>query len=119
MTTREALTAWDLGTAVPGHYLYLTDEHAAQVLIWEVVREGLARGLDGEAFNAVDDPTWDATFAAALASATLIDPGAASLTQRERDKAAVVAGSYLEHGYQFTLDGSQPACRVAEQKLAL
>lgn len=81
-------------------------EHAAQCLAFEMLRELLASGLTVRQYNDMTDEAWEKLCMVAKTRAALnINAPVAKLTPNQCDAACNIGGNYFEHGYQFIMDG--------------
>ena len=97
-------------------------EHAAQCLMVEIIRDILSTGLTIDEYNTLngqEDPTeWDAWWAARQAAAfervvfNVSADYAPLLPQGLRDNAANQAASFFEHGYPYTMSMGTNESRI-------
>jgi hypothetical protein len=114
----DALTTYDRDQLLQSQRLNVTDEHAGQVVVFEMLRHlKAAYGEDVVAYNNMTEEQWTAHKAVVLNAASL-HPNARIdlLTAGDLEVAYNMGGNYFEHGYVFILDGTQPADKVSFSK---
>lgn len=95
------------------------DEHAAQCVVFEMLRELMATGMTPAQYNDMSQDDYDAAVQRAVYRAALNvnAPVMSSLDNYGREAAANIGGNYFEHGYAALLNAMAPSERIRFTRL--
>ena len=112
-TNFELLLNYENNALVESQKLNAANEHAAQVVAMETVRELKSLGITVQQYNDMTTEDWDAAQARAVARAKLHPTARVDLlTSGDLSGAGNLGGNYFEHGYNAIIAGTPAGDKI-------
>jgi type IV pilus biogenesis protein CpaD/CtpE len=113
LTNYEVMLNYEQNALIESQNLHATNEHAAQVVAMETLRELKSMGITVQQYNDMTTEDWDAVQARAVARARLHPTARVDLLNAsDLVSAGNLGGNFFEHGYSTIIAGMQQGDKV-------